>query len=68
MFHEKHEVMRNPVQADHRIRRKPIAHSDSSRSLIPDEPDQRFRSQADHFSAVTGIVPGVRSEGARGAG
>ena len=61
-------LLRIPVQADHRIRRKPITHSDSSRSLIPDEPDHRFRSQADHFSAVTGIVPGVRSEGARGAG
>ena len=60
--------VRIPVQADHRIRRKPITHSDSSRSLIPDEPDHRFRSQADHFSAVTGIVPGVRCEGARGAG
>ena len=57
-----------PVQADHRFRRKPITHSDSSRSPIPDEPDHRFRSQADHFSAMTGIVPGVRSDGARGAG
>ena len=28
----------------------------------------RFRSQANHFSAVAGIVPGVRPEGARGAG
>ena len=60
--------VRIPGQADHRFRRKPITHSDSSRSPIPDEPDQRFRSQADHFSAMTGIVPGVRCEGARGAG
>ena len=61
-------TVRIPGQADHRFRRKPITHSDSSRSPIPDEPDQRFRSQADHFSAMTGIVPGVRCEGARGAG
>ena len=60
--------VRIPGQADHRFRRKPITHSDSSRSPIPDEPDQRFRSQADHFSAVTGIVPGVLCEGVRGAG
>ena len=50
------------------FRAKPITHSDSSRSPIPDEPDHRFRSQADHFSAMTGIVPGVRSDGARGSG
>ena len=44
------------------------ADSGPSRSPIPDEPDHRFRSQADHFSAMTGFVPGVRSDGARGAG
>ena len=42
--------------------------SDSTRSLIPAEADHRFRCQADHFSAMTGIVHGVRGEGARGAG
>ena len=34
-----YQHMRNPVQADHRIRRKPITHSDSSRSLNPVEAD-----------------------------
>ena len=60
--------LRIPVQPDHRIRRKPITDSDSTRSLIPDEPDHRFRCQADHFFAAAGIVQGVWSEGARGAG
>ena len=60
--------VRIPVQPDHRIRRKSITDSDSTRSLIPAEADHRFRCQADHFSAMTGIVHGVRSEGARGAG
>ena len=36
--------------------RHPDAYSGASRSLIPVESDHRFRSQADHFSAVTGIV------------
>ena len=60
--------LRIPVQLDHRIRRKPITDSDSTRSLIPAEADHRFRCQADHFSVMTGIVHGVRGEGARGAG
>ena len=60
--------LRIPVQLDHRIRRKPITDSDSTRSLIPAEADHRFRCQADHFSAMTGIDHGVRGEGARGAG
>ena len=60
--------LRIPDEADHGIRRKPITHSDSSRSLNPVEPYHRFRSQADHFSAATGIVPVVRCEGTRGAG
>ena len=60
--------LRIPVQPDHRIRRKPITDSDSTRSLIPDEPDHRFRCQADHFFAAAGIVQGVWCEGARGAG
>ena len=60
--------VRIPVQLDHRFRRKSITDSDSTRSLIPAEADHRFRCQADHFSAMTGIVHGVRGEGARGAG
>ena len=48
------------LPTDHRIRRKPITDSDSTRSLIPAEADHRFRCQADHFSAMTGIVHGVR--------
>ena len=60
--------VRIPAQPDHRIRRKPITDSDSTRSLIPAEAGHRFRCQADHFSAMTGIVHGVRPEGARGAG
>ena len=63
-----HHHLRIPVQPDHRIRRKPITDSDSTRSLIPDEPDHRFRCQADHFFAAAGIVQGVWCEGARGAG
>ena len=61
-------ILRIPVQPDHRIRRKPITDSDSTRSLILDEPDQRFRCEAGQFLAVTGIVQGVWCEGARGAG
>ena len=61
-------TLRIPVQLDHRFRRKSITDSDSTRSLIPAEADHRFRCQADHFSAMTGIVHGVRGEGARGAG
>ena len=62
------EVVRIPVQLDHRFRRKSITDSDSTRSLIPAEADHRFRCQADHFSAMTGIVHGVRCEGARARG
>ena len=50
------------------FRSNPITESGASRSLIPIQADHRFRSQADHFSAVTGMVQGVWSEGARGAG
>lgn len=35
--------VRNPGQADHRFRRKPITNSGASRSLIPVEADHRFR-------------------------
>ena len=60
--------LRIPAQADHRFRCKPITDSGASRSLIPVEPDHRFRSQADHFSAGTGIVRFVRCEGVHDAG
>ena len=57
-------VCRNPCG----FRSNPITESGASRSLIPDELDHRFRCEADHFLAVTGIVQGVWCEGARGAG